>query len=354
MLGGVLRLGAVPQGPQAAAPSARPAAGGAAVGARGRAWPVPAGAQLLPAQGAAPSPVGARSGTTTFPRGSFGVPDPASPGGGSGAAGCPWAPLPVPPRVTRSLHCPAQPAPPPTPAQTDPMLCIWDGQGGLGKVKAPRSQWQKLNWNEVQEMGAAFTAKQWSDVPEAGGAARCWELLSPVLWPQPCPELPGFPAGLWLGSPADGTVGAVLPPAPTQTPWQGLCWRLPPLFRAPLDSPPRAPQQAGARGCLRPHSWGPRGFPHTDRAPWGVRGSGPAVAGEQAASAAARLPKGWARGFCSRTLWDTDRGREGVPREGGQAGRGCPSWEAAPRGHLQPGWWLGESIMCGRMGAAER
>lgn len=165
------------------------------------------------------------------------------------------------------------------------------------------------------------------------GAARCWELLNPLLWPQPCLELPDFPAGLWLRSPADGTVGAILPPAQTQTPLQGLCWRLPPLFRASLGSPPRAPQQAGAR-LPPPPELGTAGVPpHDDRAPRGVRGAGLAVAGEQAASAAARLPKGWARGFCSGTLWDTDRGREGVPRAGrgmSQPG-GCPTGPPATR-----------------------
>lgn len=50
-------------------------------------------------------------------------------------------------------------------------------------------------------------------------------------------------------------------------------------------------------------------------------------------------------------------GPSGTPTEAergfpGRAG-GCPSREAAPRGHLQPGWQLGESVMCGRMGAAE-
>lgn len=166
-------------------------------------------------------------------------------------------------------------------------------------------------------MGAAFTAKQWSDVPEAGGAARCWELLSPVLWPQPCPELPGFPAGLWLGSPADGTVGAVLPPAPTQTPWQGLCWRLPPLFRASLDSPPRAPQQAGARGCLRPQGWGPWGFPHTMTVPHGVcRARGQLWQGSRQ-----RVQQHACQGLGTRVLLRDPLGPRQRQRGGSQGGR---------------------------------
>lgn len=185
------------------------------------------------------------------------------------------------------------------------------------------------------------------------GAARCWELLSPLLWPQPCPELLGFPAGLWPGSPADGTVGAVLPPAPTQTPWQGLCWRLPPLFRAPLDSPPRAPQQAGARGCLRPQGWGLRWFPHTMTVPHGVcraRGQFGRGAGSECSSTPAQGLG--ARVLLQDPLGPRQRQRGGSQgRRAGEAGRGCPSWEAAPRGHLQR---LGESVMCSRMGAAER
>lgn len=85
--------------------------------------------EQLPALRGLVLPTALGSGTTTFPRGSFGVPDPAGPGGGSGAAGGPWAPLPVPPLVTRSLRCPAQPAPPPPSRQPKLTPCFALGTG---------------------------------------------------------------------------------------------------------------------------------------------------------------------------------------------------------------------------------